>query len=217
MKNFELDIWRTTTFAYGAAPSLMINVASPSGSIDYLFKGQKVYYPSSYGNYTITLTNTYSTPYSYEIRVCANFCPYSCMYTYGVGYCHGNGACIDNECECDYGPQNNTLTSYCDTVINILPLPALVNTFLGVWIFLIVLGILLVCVLPAVIICVCCFGCFGLCAAGAVAASSPNPQVIHHHHGNQPSTVYPAGVQVQTNTGMQYIQVPHQQQLTQVV
>jgi len=203
-QRFELNWWRTNTFIYGSAPSIRFTLKDASGFTYSSFNGQGSYSPTYIGNYTFTVTNHGFQTVNYEVRACSSFCPSACPFSSSSGYCYGNGACTFNTklCTCDNTTTTATKldTLTCNYILDL----GLWTQLLGLWIFLIILGFFLVCILP--IICCCCCG---VCVAAA--ATERRPVVTHHHHHNpnettpvyvtspNPAVVYPA-------PGVQYVQ-----------
>jgi len=201
--SFELNLWRTSSFAYGKAPTLSMTVIDPSG-VNYDFNGQKTFYPNTFykGNYTINIYNSYSSSkVAYQIRACVTYCPASCTYSSISGYCYNNGACIGGACKCDTS-NSTTLTSSCSTYIDILPVVQALSTL---WITVIVIVVIVVIVIPTIIIAACC-GCCGLCCAACFSNGGQNRSVVHHYHG-QPPVPHAQPVAFPPTGGVQYIQV----------
>jgi hypothetical protein len=187
---FELNFWRTSVYHYYKVPSVKVTITDPLGNIDQAFYGKKSITAFYEGNYTVNVEylDFSVVSYSYQLRVCPGYCSLSSC-SYNQGYCNNHGACVNAMCICD---TNSTfeLTTTCDLNIDITPAVATLGT---IFIALIVVGVLIVFAIP-ILICVCCFGCCGLCAYGAAAASVSHQPVVHvhssvppqhHHHHHQ--------------------------------
>jgi hypothetical protein len=196
-QTFELDVWRTQAFSRYTAPLLIASVSAPGSTPDYSFSGQKTYYPTRAGNYTVAIQSS-STSFTYQIRVCLFSCPVSCPYTI-LGYCDGNGACINGVCTCD----NSTLLLDSSCSVG----DTLWEKLIGIWIACIVIGFIVVVVIPIVICCCCC----GMCAAAAAESKPIHHHHHHQHHQHQEYNSVPPGV-VFPNAGQPYIQANAYQQ-----
>jgi hypothetical protein len=206
-QTFELNCWRTNTLKYSGFSPLSFVVKDPNNLSYYSFNGQSIFYPSYTGNYTLTISNTdLLNTVQYQVRACSGSCSSSsCPFSTYSGYCYGNGACNFNTklCTCDNITTSSSvkLDSSCNQILDL----GLFYDLLGLWIFLIILGFFLVCILP--IICCCCCG---FCVAAA--ATDRQPIVTHHHHHSTPNETTPVYVPSPTPAvvypapGVQYVQ-----------
>jgi len=207
--SFEVNIWRTSSYtSSGSVPSVKVTLTPPVGQTQTVYGKVSISSPYS-GNYTVTvLYEDFSlSTYTYQIRVCKSSCPASCPFTLFSGYCNNMGACNYNNRACKCDNTTSALTTGCEYNYDFAPV---VGAIAGIYIALIVVGVLVVCVIP-IVVCICCFGCCGLCAYNAAVAST-QPAVIHVH---SPPTTSPQYVQVPNPQGVQYYpmnQVPNNPQ-----
>jgi len=187
-KNFEVDVWRTSSYSgpTNRKPVVSFKLQNSDTGLTLRSGYGSLTYSNSFNpvtNFTVQIDGS-GTPYNYVIRWCTS-CSSPCPTDMYGDFCYGYGYCdyYMKQCNCD--KLNISMTASCST----FTLPDDWTRLLGLWVGLIVFGLILVFVVPCIICCCC----MGICATATVAAtaaavSEENRTLVHTVYVNSPQS-----------------------------